>query len=279
MAIHVREAGQWKAVKRIHVHQGGAWVPVQFGWVRDGGVWRNFYTAEVSVIAPAGGPVETNVERIFEAHSSGLWASDKKKRLVVNAERGPLVVNSVPGGQLTIEVTSNGIVSGVRGEDGGVEKRTITFGDGTTTMRLLDWEGSDGGVGLSIISNGNIHVVNKGRIDGGKGANGDYFGGEGGAGLTVSGNGDIHVINEGEINGGKGGAGGELGGDGGAGLTVSGNGSVHVINEGIFRGGDGGVGAIDSKSGIQTSAGVAIHGYNRITYSGTGTLIGGTEDT
>lgn len=163
MPMQVRVSGSHKNVDQPYVKVSGVWKPVQLGWVRVGGAWKNFYTAEVAVVAPTSN-TSANVADLFNAAESGLWASDKKKRLIVNSARGPLVINSAPGGQVTIEVTSSGVIGGIGG----------TAGAPT---------GGAGGHALSVTVATGIIVENAGTIRGGGGGGGK--GGQGGNGSTT----------------------------------------------------------------------------------------------
>ena len=259
MPISVHTGGSFKT-STMSTKVGGSWVPVKQGYVRVAGVWRLFYTADVVVVAPTSTSSQT-ARNIFEAAQPGLWASTQSKRLLVNSAIAQLIVNSPGGslgafgGMLTIEVTPTGSISGNGGS-------------------------SNSGVGqdaLSIIAGENIRVVNNGIIRGGGGGGGR--GGYGGDGASTTGG-----------QGGIGGRGQGIDGNAAAGLAgAAGSGGSGTGGTGGTGGAYGSAGATGSTGSAGTfsagfaglaggASGRAIVGYNRIIYSGTGTLLGGTTN-
>lgn len=321
MPMQVRVSGSHKNVDQPYVKVSGVWKPVQLGWVRVGGAWKNFYTAEVAVVAPTSN-VSANVADLFDAAESGLWASNKKKRLIVNSARGPLVVDSAPGGQVTIEVTSGGTIGGIGGAaNGGAggHALSVTVATGIIVENAGAIRGGGGGGGRGGQGGAGGYIVTQGptydsgtywsTLGGAKAYWGGTLVGNFGTGAT-SGTVGIYTYFRGakmsssdyyvsrqyyaDTAGGAGGAGGR--GQGVDGSSASGSaGSAGGTNAGT--GGTGGAGgtygnagstgstgtAGNNGSGVAGSAGggsgKAINGYNRVTYSGSGTLTGGTAST
>lgn len=110
-----------------------------------------------------------SLSAIFNAAQPGLWASSKRKRLLVNLARGPLLIDSDFGGELTIEVVAGGVISG-------------NGGAGSTAIGAA---GAAGGAAINVLSNvtKKALLVNNGIIRGGGGGGGKGgTGGQGGAG-------------------------------------------------------------------------------------------------
>lgn len=164
MTLHTRSGGNWNIVDPFYVRQGGVWVPVQEGFVRQGGTWQLFYSAEDAVFAPTSNELQ-NIASIFNAAEPGLWNADKNKRLVVNSARGPLTITTGWNGNLTIEVTANGILQGISGLAG-------TGGAGGQGGAALD---IGVGTGIALINNGIIRGGGGGGGRGGTGGSGSYI--------------------------------------------------------------------------------------------------------
>jgi len=344
MPIHTRDSGSWKQVKSLFVRDGAVWKPVKEGFVRDAGVWKSFYTSELVVVAPTN-PNLAGIGILFNNVQAGSYFADIDKRLIVNSSRGPIQIGAAPGGKLTIEITSTGIVSGVGGAGG-------TAGSPV---------GGNGGHAFNITGGSNIVFINNGVVRGGGGGGG--MGGQGGQGYetqlirepavgemyenpgssppyawfyhsqinqtTVQWN-NVQVYNTGHdqnplsvvgsdgwtyhrgsnqtsyywavyrtkdesvlVNGGVGGN----GGNGTGSQQSSSIGSIGMPGPGTSgSGGHGGPGGGYGTAGVQGDSGTAgeagagnpgsaggaagssIHGYNRVIYSGTGTLIGSTTN-
>jgi len=158
----VKHSGTWKEADWF-AKVGGSWTQVQTGYVRQSGVWVPFYSAEFVVVAPSD-PGSIGIGFLFEQAEPGYFASSKKKRLIVNSSRGPLTMAGTPGGEVTLEIQSNGIVSGI----GGI--------GGTSGV------GGQGGHAINI-SAGSLNVINNGIIRGGGGGGGK--GGQGGDGIEM----------------------------------------------------------------------------------------------
>lgn len=156
----IKHDGIWKEADWF-TRISGSWTPVQSGYIKQSGVWLPFYTAEVAVIAPTL-LTSQNIATIFDNHEVGLWASSKKKRLIVDSNIGPLLLNSAFGGSLVIEVQDGASVSGFGGSAG------------------ISGAGEAGGSALLILNGSDIEIVNNGIIRGGGGGGGQ--GGQGGAG-------------------------------------------------------------------------------------------------
>lgn len=160
MALFINDNGTWReAVPSAKL--GGAIRTVQKGFVNVSGTWREFYSSELVVVVPTTSAAQ-NIANIFNSHTPGSWGDGSRKRLVVSSSVGPLVVNSMYGGSLTIEVTSSGVVSGVGGAA----------------------NGGAGGHGLAVTAATGIQLVNNGTIRGGGGGGGrGGVGGVGGGGV------------------------------------------------------------------------------------------------
>lgn len=332
MSIQAKNGGAWSAAKDMFVKDGGVWVPVQQGLVKDAGTWKPFYIAEVAVTLPTS-TAYRNVADVFNNYEAGLWASSKKKRLIVNSTNGPLLISTAFGGSLTIEIQSGGSLNGT----GGAANSGV------------------GGNGINITANTGIALINNGAIRGGGGGGGK--GGTGGSGsysTTVTEgptfqadiydwyqweDGRIRLIWAGgtiifdnyptgynehtagiytyyrdylvggyltnyavrrahqqanPTSGGPGGNGGRgqgidgsaasgLGGSGGgtnAGAGGTGGSGAGYGNTGGTgnTGGSGNVGG-GSAGSAGGAAGKSINGYNRVSYSGSGSLAGSTANT
>lgn len=339
MAMHVKDAGLWKPVT-LHVKNAGSWLPVQTGYVKDGGLWKPFYTASavVDVVAPTTLSAQ-NVATIFENAETGLWTSTKSKRLIVSSSIGPLVINSVYGGELTIEVQSGGIVSGNGGSansGAGGHALTITAGTGINLVNNGTIRGGGGGGGIGgqggqgvyyttifeppsgnyysqnsyswneptpeqgfliyiYFGGGFIGTVGIGATQSTHGSytyyRGDYqgtdglyyyysirrsyvaanytSGGGGGAGGRGQGADGANAAGSPGAGGGTNAGSGGTGGTGGTYGNAGGTGATG--NSGNYTGGAAGAGG--------GAAGRSVSGYNRVVYSGSGTLLGPTGNT
>lgn len=165
MAIYAKDNGVWKPVKDVYRKNGTSWQLSNFNYVKDAGVWKNAHTAEVVLTAPAS--VNTyDMAAAFNSVESGLWTSSKRKRLIVNSTRGPIVVNSNYAGQVIIEIVGAGSINGVGGAGG-------------AGNRGAGGAGGDALIITNAVSAG-IQVINNGAIRGGGGGGGG--GGNGGPG-------------------------------------------------------------------------------------------------
>lgn len=164
MAIFVKDGGIWKPVKDVYHRSGGNWQLSNFNYIKDAGIWKNAHTAEYVLTAP-NNATAINLATSFNNAESGLWASPKRKRLIVNGNRGPVTVNSAFGGTLIIEVTGSGAISG-NGGAAGAGNRGV---------------GGVGGDALTVHNVTGVQVINNGWIRGGGGGGGG--GGNGGPGF------------------------------------------------------------------------------------------------
>ena len=166
---YVRVSGAARKVADAYRKVGGVWVPATelHAVVPALKQSRQVFNAEVIVAAQAAGL--QSLSDIFNAAQSGLWTSTKRKRLLVNLARGPLLIDSDFGGELTIEVVAGGIVSG----NGGL---------GSTAVGAA---GAAGGAAINVLPNvtKKALLINNGIIRGGGGGGGKGgTGGQGGGG-------------------------------------------------------------------------------------------------
>lgn len=170
---YVRVSGAARKVADAYRKVGGVWVPATelHAVVPALKQSKQVFNAEVIVAAQATGI--QSLSAIFNAAQPGLWASSKRKRLLVNLARGPLLIDSDFGGELTIEVVAGGgIISGLGGA-------------GSTALGTA---GAAGGAAINVLSNvtKKALLVNNGIIRGGGGGGGKGgTGGQGGGGSYV----------------------------------------------------------------------------------------------
>ncbi|MGQ8630902.1 hypothetical protein ACUTJJ_05370 [Agrobacterium sp. DKPNP3] len=166
---YVRVSGVARKVADAYRKVGGVWVPATelHTVVPALKQSRQVFNAEVIVSAQATGL--QNIRDIFNTAQTGLWASTKRKRLLVNQSRGPLLIDSDFGGELTIEVVAGGIISG-------------NGGAGSNSLGIA---GAAGGAAINVASSvtRKALLINNGIIRGGGGGGGKGgTGGQGGGG-------------------------------------------------------------------------------------------------
>ncbi|MCF8861602.1 hypothetical protein KIP58_21680 [Xanthomonas campestris pv. campestris] len=132
--------------------EGGVWVPATELYASISGVAKQVFIAEVTVDAGALGI--QSLESIFNGYQAGLWAANTKKRLKVAVDRGPLQWTTDFGGDLVIEVTPSGSISGLSGagstslgSSGVAGGDALIIGGGVTKKATISNEGVIRGAG------------------------------------------------------------------------------------------------------------------------------------
>lgn len=176
MTLHANNAGTWTKVKKVFAKQGTTWTEVQKGFVKQGGAWVQFFAAEI-VATIAANVNNLNLSTLFTA---GDWASDTKKRVVINSgviiaatavSVAALTTGAGLGGLLTIENAGD-----IRGAGGAAN--------------------SGAGGHAVIVSTANVTINNTGAIRGGGGGGGrGGTGGVGGPGQYTAQEGPAYALN------------------------------------------------------------------------------------
>ena len=117
MAIQVKSGGVWSPVKDVLVKHDGAWVPVQNVYVKVSGAWQEVFTAEILVVVTA----NQNGMILSSLFSPEDWASDKKKRVVIQAG---VTIGGVAWGAIAIQGGGN-----AGGASWGGELRLDNYGE------------------------------------------------------------------------------------------------------------------------------------------------------
>lgn len=148
MPIHIKGANWGGEATELHLKQNGAYQEVDEAYTKVNGVWRLFHTAEVQVIAPLGSDARTASD-LVNAAAPGLWASPKRKRLIVQGgERDTLRISNNFGGEFVLEIKPTGILSGGRNiealavDDAGTGKIIPVLNNG-----IIRGRGGNGGAG------------------------------------------------------------------------------------------------------------------------------------
>src|SRR3972149_1131768 len=58
MALHINDAGTWRAISAVYVNDAGTWRTIQNIYVNDNGTWRLVFTALTATAAGAAPPTK-----------------------------------------------------------------------------------------------------------------------------------------------------------------------------------------------------------------------------